>query len=103
MKRYIDTYVLLAVASLAQAQAPQPGQPLRLGTESGFGIFQQKCMICHGKANAPEKAPDDKNRIWNAAGTTAIPGVVFVPGGDGKLHALASKDGRSLWEYDSNR
>jgi polyvinyl alcohol dehydrogenase (cytochrome) len=46
---------------------------------------------------------DEKNRIWNAAGTTAIPGVVFVPGGDGKLHALSSKDGKSLWEYDSNQ
>lgn len=37
------------------AQTPEPP---RLGTESGFGIFQQKCMTCHGNANAPEKAPD---------------------------------------------
>src|SRR5260221_10330863 len=58
MKRYIYTCVLVAVASLAQAQAPQPGEPPRLGTESGFGIFQQKCMTCHGKADAPEKVPD---------------------------------------------
>ena len=37
------------------AQTPEPP---RLGTESGFGIFQQKCMTCHGNANAPEKAPE---------------------------------------------
>ncbi len=46
---------------------------------------------------------DNDHRVWMAAGTTAVPGVVFVPAGDGKLHALSSKDGKSLWEFDSNR
>jgi len=34
---------------------------------------------------------------------TAIPGVVFVGGNDGSLHALASADGRKLWQFDTAR
>ncbi|HWF11314.1 MAG TPA: PQQ-binding-like beta-propeller repeat protein [Bryobacteraceae bacterium] len=55
----------------------------------------------------------DGKRIWfapiNAAGVrtsnnaaaTMIPGVVFVAGADGKLHALSATDGSSLWEFDT--
>jgi len=39
----------------------------------------------------------------NAAAATAIPGVVFVGGADGKLHALSSADGKPLWEFDTRR
>jgi polyvinyl alcohol dehydrogenase (cytochrome) len=42
-------------------------------------------------------------RVSNAAAATAMPGVVFVAGSDGKLHALSTKDGRVLWEYDTAR
>jgi polyvinyl alcohol dehydrogenase (cytochrome) len=42
-------------------------------------------------------------RVWQAAAVTAIPGVLFVSGGDGKLHALSTADGHTLWEYDSAR
>jgi len=40
-------------------------------------------------------------RVNNSAATTAIPGVAFVGGSDGKLHALATADGHILWEYDT--
>ena len=30
-----------------------------------------------------------------------MPGVVFVAGSDGKIHALSTADGRILWEYDT--
>jgi polyvinyl alcohol dehydrogenase (cytochrome) len=41
-------------------------------------------------------------RVNNSAATTAIPGVAFVGGSDGRLHALSTKDGKILWEYDTS-
>jgi polyvinyl alcohol dehydrogenase (cytochrome) len=38
-----------------------------------------------------------------SAAATAIPGVVFVGGWDGTLHALSTKDGRKLWEFPTAR
>lgn len=40
-------------------------------------------------------------RVINSAAATAIPGVVFLAGSDGKLHALSTTDGHVLWEYDT--
>jgi|HubBroStandDraft_1064217.scaffolds.fasta_scaffold42287_1 polyvinyl alcohol dehydrogenase (cytochrome) len=42
-------------------------------------------------------------RVINSAAATAMPGVVFVAGSDGKLHAVSTVDGRILWEYDTAR
>lgn len=42
-------------------------------------------------------------RASNAAAATAIPGVAFVGGADGKIHALSTVDGRALWEFDTAR
>jgi polyvinyl alcohol dehydrogenase (cytochrome) len=42
-------------------------------------------------------------RVSNSAAATAMPGVAFVAGSDGKLHALSTADGRVLWEYDTAR
>ncbi len=39
----------------------------------------------------------------NSAAATAMPGVVFVAGSDGKLRALSTTDGSVLWEYDTAR
>jgi len=101
MKWYIYVCALLAVASVAQAQTPQQGQPPRLGTESGFGIFQQKCMICHGKADAPEKAPDPQvlrqlapERILDALTN----GVMKIQG-----QALSDEEKRRVAESVSGR
>lgn len=47
-------------------------------------------------------APEGR-RVSNAAASSAIPGIVFVGGTDGKIHALATKDGREVWSYDTNR
>ncbi len=41
--------------------------------------------------------------VWNAAGASAIPGVVFIAGGDGTLHAISAADGHTLWEYRTAR
>ena len=40
-------------------------------------------------------------RVINSAAATAMPGVVFVAGSDGKIHALSTADGSVLWEYDT--
>ena len=42
-------------------------------------------------------------RVNNAAAATAMPGVVFIAGTDGKLHALATADGSEIWSYDTSR
>ncbi len=42
-------------------------------------------------------------RVNNAAAATAMPGVVFIAGTDGKLHALATADGSEIWSYDTTR
>ena len=40
-------------------------------------------------------------RVINSAAATAMPGVVFLAGTDGKMHALSTSDGHVLWEYDT--
>jgi len=46
-------------------------------------------------------APD--KRMANSAATSAIPGVVFNGGSNGILNAIASEDGRMLWQFDTAR
>jgi polyvinyl alcohol dehydrogenase (cytochrome) len=41
------------------------------------------------------------SRSSNVAASSAIPGVVFIGGTDGKLHALASSDGHEIWSFDT--
>jgi polyvinyl alcohol dehydrogenase (cytochrome) len=43
------------------------------------------------------------SRIAHGAAATVIPGVVFAGGSDGKLTALATADGKKLWEFDTAR
>jgi polyvinyl alcohol dehydrogenase (cytochrome) len=50
------------------------------------------------RANFP--APPG-TRVVNSAAATAMPGVVFLAGSDGKIHALSTSDGHVLWEYDT--
>ena len=42
-------------------------------------------------------------RVNNAAAVSVIPGVAFVGGSDGVLHALSTTDGKIIWEYDTAR
>ena len=44
-----------------------------------------------------------RSDVGQAAAVTAIPGVAFVGGWDGKLHALSTTDGHILWEFDTTR
>jgi polyvinyl alcohol dehydrogenase (cytochrome) len=45
--------------------------------------------------STPEK------KVTHSAAATVIPGVVFVGGSDGKLWALSSSDGHTLWSADT--
>jgi polyvinyl alcohol dehydrogenase (cytochrome) len=42
-------------------------------------------------------------RVGHGAATTAIPGAVFVGGSDGRLYAVSTADGRTLWTFDTAR
>ncbi|HJT88139.1 MAG TPA: PQQ-binding-like beta-propeller repeat protein, partial [Bryobacteraceae bacterium] len=42
-------------------------------------------------------------RLNNSAAATMIPGVIFVGGTDGVLHALSVTDGSPLWEFATAR
>ena len=49
------------------------------------------------------KFETDGKRVSNAAATSAIPGVAFVGGTDGKIHAVATADGKQIWEFNTSR
>jgi polyvinyl alcohol dehydrogenase (cytochrome) len=40
-------------------------------------------------------------RVNNSAATSAIPGVAFVGGSDGRVHALSTADGKIIWEFET--
>jgi polyvinyl alcohol dehydrogenase (cytochrome) len=42
-----------------------------------------------------------QKRVLHSAAATVIPGVVFVGGSDGRLWALSTSDGSSLWSFET--
>ena len=44
---------------------------------------------------------DSNPKVNNSAAVTAIPGVLWVGGSNGRLYAVASKDGTELWSFDT--
>ncbi len=48
-------------------------------------------------------APDMYRHPGVSAAVTLMPGVLFAAGMDGRLKALQSFDGRTLWEFDTNK
>jgi polyvinyl alcohol dehydrogenase (cytochrome) len=44
-----------------------------------------------------------ENKVTHSAAVTVIPGVLFVAGTDGRLWALSTRDGSSLWTFDTAR
>ncbi len=69
---------------------------------SGGGMAAVRLATGERRWFAP-LAAEDGARISNAAAATAIPGVAFVGGSDGELHALSTEDGHSLWEFNTAR
>ena len=94
-----------AIGSVASAQAPPPvTNPVNgasTSTELGFGMFQQKCLSCHGKAEY-ERAPSPSalremspEHIYDALTT----GVMFPVIGN----QLSDRDRRMVAESVSGR
>jgi polyvinyl alcohol dehydrogenase (cytochrome) len=52
---------------------------------------------------APADIPGEPPRPGQSAAVTAIPGVVFSGGWDGRLRAVASGNGSVIWEYNAVR
>ncbi len=52
---------------------------------------------------APAYVPGEPPRPGQSAAVTAIPGIVFSGGWDGRLRAVATGDGSVIWEYNTVR
>ncbi len=52
---------------------------------------------------APAEIPGEPPRPGQSAAVTAIPGVVFSGGWDGRLRAVATGNGSVIWEYNTVR
>ena len=50
----LGIFVLTVWVYGAQAQAPGQPPAARLGSQYGYGVLQQQCMACHGKASMPQ-------------------------------------------------
>ena len=46
---------------------------------------------------------DASPRVNHSAAATAMPGVAFIGGTDGKLFAVSTRDGAQLWSFDTAR
>jgi polyvinyl alcohol dehydrogenase (cytochrome) len=68
---------------------------------SGGGIAA--VQLSTGERAWYTKFDTDGKRVSNAAAASAIPGVAFVGGTDGKIHAVATADGKQIWEVNTSR
>jgi polyvinyl alcohol dehydrogenase (cytochrome) len=68
---------------------------------SGGGIAA--VQLSTGERAWYTKFDTDGKRVSNAAAASAIPGVAFVGGTDGKIHAVATADGKQIWEFNTSR
>ena len=68
---------------------------------SGGGIAA--VQLSTGERAWYTKFDTDGKRVSNAAAASAIPGVAFVGGIDGKIHAVTTSDGKQIWEFNTSR
>jgi polyvinyl alcohol dehydrogenase (cytochrome) len=59
--------------------------------------------LATGKVDWYNALGETPGRVANSSATSLIPGVVFVAGNDGKLHALATGDGHEIWTYNTKQ
>ena len=65
--------------------------------------ISQQLSTLSREIGVPLLAPQGRGGASYAAANTAIPGAVLIGGTDGKVHALASADGKELWSFDTAR
>jgi len=70
---------------------------------SGGGIVAVQLATGEKLWFNPLPPADPKLRVSNAAAATAIPGVAFVGGSDGQLHAVSTADGKQIWQFNMDR
>src|ERR1700678_1655343 len=106
-----------AVVWQAKVADNPPGTPMfRLSGIVWGGAFDEKAayygatgggitalQLTTGEKLWHKDLAEPGKRVNNAAAATAMPGVVFIAGTDGKLHALATADGSEIWSYDTTR
>src|ERR1700683_499014 len=94
-----------------------PGTPMfRLSGIVWGGAFDEKAayygatgggitaiQLTTGEKLWQKSLAEPGKRVNNGAAATALPGVVFIAGTDGKLHALATADGSEIWSYATSR
>ena len=99
----------------AAGNGPLPPGARRNGVQWGFAADERTAYF--GLTGATVVAVDIRTgakkwevhpagadaRISYGSATTAIPGVIFQGGSDGKLLALSTADGATIWEFDTNR
>jgi mono/diheme cytochrome c family protein len=108
MKNYlyfagVGIFILATWVSFAQAQAPNQQPSARFGTQYGYGILQQQCMACHGKASMPQlptiaalmEKGDSPERVYEILTTTAAHKELKLDD-DQLRHAAESLSGRLL-------
>ena len=69
---------------------------------TGGGVAAVDLLTGKKKWFAPVAAPDAK-AVAHSAAATMIPGVVFQGGGDGKLTAISTADGHTIWQFETAR
>jgi polyvinyl alcohol dehydrogenase (cytochrome) len=92
-----------APAGTPGAQPSFLGQPFRLNSSSGGGLFAIDPATGQIAWTKPHPGCADRPGCSPAqsAAVTAIPGVVFSGGLDGHLRAYASDDGDIIWDVDT--
>ena len=72
------------------------------GSHAYFGLANGAMTaidLASGKSAWVSKLSDGNN----SAATSTVPGVAFEGGMDGRLHALATADGKELWSFETAR
>jgi polyvinyl alcohol dehydrogenase (cytochrome) len=69
--------------------------------QTGGGITAIQLTTGEKLWNKPLAEPGQ--HVNNGAAATAMEGVVFIAGSDGKIHALKSADGTEVWSYATDR
>jgi polyvinyl alcohol dehydrogenase (cytochrome) len=87
----------------------QTGSIAAIKAATGERVWQTKipkpegCPDPSSSDEYGERAQETCCHSGNWAGATAIAGAVFTGSRDGVLRAYASKDGKIIWEYKTNR